>query len=88
MGDRVRLDRVMEMVNFDLKALIYLEEHNFLPGCEATVIAQGPDSSLVLNVGDSTVVMGTSLAELLWVTPADGPADGAEVIAPRAKVRR
>jgi DtxR family Mn-dependent transcriptional regulator len=87
-GDRVRLNRVMEMVNFDAKALIYLEEHNFLPGCEATVIAQGPDSSLVLEVGDTTVVMGTSLAELLWVTSADGPDDRAKVIALRAKARR
>jgi DtxR family Mn-dependent transcriptional regulator len=87
-GDHVRLNRVMEMVNFDVKALIYLEEHNFLPGCEATVIAQGPDSSLVLKVGDNTVVMGTPLAELLWVTSADGPDDRAKVIALRPKVRR
>jgi DtxR family Mn-dependent transcriptional regulator len=70
-GDHVRLNRVMELVNFDLEALVYLEEHNFLPGCEATVTAQGPDSSLVLKVGDSTVVMGAALAQLLWVTSAD-----------------
>jgi DtxR family Mn-dependent transcriptional regulator len=71
-GDRVRLNRVMELVNFDHAALMYLEEHNFLPGCEATVTAQGPDSSLVLKVGESTVVMGEPLAQLLWVTPVDG----------------
>jgi len=86
-GERIRLNRVMEMVNFDTKALIYLEDHNFLPGCEATVIAQGPDSSLVLQVGDQTVVMGTSLAELLWVTPADEPSEGAKVTPLRAKIR-
>jgi hypothetical protein len=62
----------MEQVNFDREALVYLEQRRFLPGCEATVTAQGPDSSLVLKVGDSTVVMGASLAQLLWVTPADG----------------
>ncbi len=71
-GDHVRLNRVMEQVNFDLQALVYLEDHNFMPGCEATVTAQGPDSSLVLKVGDSTVVMGAALAQLLWVTSADG----------------
>jgi DtxR family Mn-dependent transcriptional regulator len=87
-GDRVRLNRVMEMVNFDMKALVYLEEHKFLPGCEATVIAQGPDSSLVLEVGDSTVVMGRALAELLWVTSVDELFDGTKVIALREKVRR
>ncbi len=71
-GDRVRLNRVMELVNFDPDALVYLEERHFLPGCEAPVTAQGPDSSLVLRVGETTVVMGASLAKLLWVTPADG----------------
>jgi DtxR family Mn-dependent transcriptional regulator len=71
-GDRICLNRVMELVNFDLEALVYLEEHNFLPGCEATVTAQGPDASLVLKVGDNTVVMGAALAQLLWVTPAGG----------------
>ncbi len=73
-GDHVRLNRVMELVNFDTAALLYLEEHNFLPGCEATVTAQGPDASLVLKVGDSTVVMGAALAQLLWVTAVDGAA--------------
>jgi DtxR family Mn-dependent transcriptional regulator len=70
-GDRVHLTRVMELVNFDIEALVYLEEHRFLPGCEATVTAQGPDGSLVLNVEDNTVVMGASLAKLLWVTLLD-----------------
>lgn len=39
-GDRVRLNRVMELVNFDREALVYLEERHFLPGCEATVTAR------------------------------------------------
>ena len=72
-GDRVRLARVMELVEFDMEALIYLEEHNFTPGQEATVAAQGPDGSLVLEVGDQTVVLGASLAKLLCVTQLEGP---------------
>jgi len=67
-GDRVRLARVSELVEFDTEALIYLEEHNFIPGCEATVAAQGPDGSLFLEVDGNTVVLGASLAKLLCVT--------------------
>jgi DtxR family Mn-dependent transcriptional regulator len=70
-GDSVRLGRVMELVNFDMEALVYLEEHHFVPGCEAMVTAQGPDGSLVLDVAGATVVMGASLAQLLWVTPTE-----------------
>ena len=40
-GDRVRLSRMMELVEFDLNALVYLEQHNFIPGCRATVVARG-----------------------------------------------
>jgi DtxR family Mn-dependent transcriptional regulator len=69
--DRVRLVRVMEQVQFDKEALVYLEDHRFTPGSEARVTAQGPDGSLVLDVEDTTVVMGTALAKLLWVAPAE-----------------
>ena len=67
-GDHVRLAKVMEEVQFDHEALTYLEDHQFLPDCEASVTAQGPDGSLVLNVADRTVVLGVPLAKLLWVT--------------------
>jgi DtxR family Mn-dependent transcriptional regulator len=70
-GERVRLSRVMELVEFDTEALIYLEEHKFIPGCEATVAAQGPDGSMVLEVGGQTIVLGASLAKLLCVTSID-----------------
>jgi DtxR family Mn-dependent transcriptional regulator len=73
-GDEVRLRRVMEEVQFDKEAAVYLEEHRFIPGCGAKVTARGPDGSLVLDVGGRTVVMGASLAKLLWVTPANVPA--------------
>jgi DtxR family Mn-dependent transcriptional regulator len=69
-GDHLRLVRVMEQVQFDREALVYLEQHHFMPDREATVSAQGPDGSLVLNVEGSTVVMGTALAKLLWVAAA------------------
>ncbi len=69
-GDRVRLSRMMELVEFDLDALVYLDQHGFIPGCQATVIARGPDGSLVLEVGEDSVVLGASLAALLFVAPA------------------
>ena len=77
-GDRVRLSRMMELVEFDLNALVYLEQHNFIPGAQATVVARGPDGSLVLEVGEDNVVLGASLAALLYVAPASSapPARG------------
>jgi DtxR family Mn-dependent transcriptional regulator len=69
-GDRVRLSRMMELVEFDIAALVYLEQHGFMPGSQATVAARGPDGSLVLEVGGTTLVLGASLAALLFVAPA------------------
>jgi DtxR family transcriptional regulator, Mn-dependent transcriptional regulator len=66
-GDRVRLARVTELVEFDMEALLYLDEHGFVPGSEAVVAAQGPDGTLVLQVGDGTVVLGAPLAGQLYV---------------------
>jgi hypothetical protein len=66
-----------ELVEFDLNALIYLEQHGFIPGCQATVSARGPDGSLVLEVGEDSLVLGASLAALLYVAPAlASPASG------------
>ena len=72
-GDRVRLSRVTELVEFDLEALVYLDEHGFVPGSEATVAAQGPDGTLVLEVASGTVVLGTPLARQLYVATLAGP---------------
>jgi Fe2+ transport system protein FeoA len=72
-GDRVRLSRMMELVEFDINALVYLEQHGFIPGCQATVVARGPDGSLVLEVGEDNVVLGASLATLLFVAPTSAP---------------
>ncbi len=74
MGDRVRLARVTELVEFDLDALVYLDSTASSPAAEATVVARGPDGSLVLEVGEDNVVLGASLAALLFVAPAPAPA--------------
>ena len=68
-GDRVRLSRVTELVEFDQDALVYLDTHGFIPGAEATVAARGPDGTLVLEVGEGTVVLGAPLAKQLYIMP-------------------
>jgi DtxR family Mn-dependent transcriptional regulator len=66
-GERVRLIRVTEMVEVDHDALVYLDEHNFIPGSQATVAAKGPDGTIVLEVGEGTVALGAALASQLYV---------------------
>jgi DtxR family Mn-dependent transcriptional regulator len=85
-GDRIRLARVTEIVEFDLDALVYLDEHGFVPGSEAVVAVKGPDGTLVLEVGGGTVVLGTPLASQLYVVPVTAggkqpgaPTDGGDV---------
>jgi DtxR family Mn-dependent transcriptional regulator len=86
-GQRVRLARIAEIVELDMDALIYLEEHSFIPGCEATVTAQGPDGSLVLETEDTSLVLGAALAKLLYVTPAEVNAAETVPDGPRAKLK-
>jgi DtxR family Mn-dependent transcriptional regulator len=80
-GDRVRLARVTELVEFDMQALVYLDEHGFVPGSEAVVVAQGPDGTLVLQVGDGTVVLGAPLAGQLYVATVAAQDDEARLLA-------
>lgn len=70
-GQRVRLLQVVDPGGLETTTLAYLEDNHFLPGTEATVSARGPDGSLVLEVGDHTVVMGAALAGRLLVSPPD-----------------
>ena len=69
-GQQVCLARIMALAKFDDDALVYLEDHGFIPGAVAIVTAQGPDGSLVLDVDDQEVVMGAAMAQLLCVWPA------------------
>jgi DtxR family transcriptional regulator, iron-dependent repressor len=80
-GDRVRLARVTELVEFDMEALVYLDQHGFVPGSEAVVVAQGPDGTLVLQVADGTVVLGALLAGQLYVATVAAQEDEARLLA-------
>ncbi len=66
-GDKVRLERISEDVEMDMGSLVYLEEHGFIPGAVAVVSSRGPDGTLVLEVGESTVAFGTHLSRRLFV---------------------
>jgi DtxR family Mn-dependent transcriptional regulator len=69
-GTRVRLERISEDVEIDMRSLVYLDENGFTPGAEALVTSRGPDGTLVLEVGDSTVAFGSELSRRLYVAVA------------------
>jgi len=66
-GTTVRLERISEAVEMDMGSLVYLDEHGFVPGVTAVVSSRGPDGTLVLEVGGSTVAFGTELSRRLFV---------------------
>ena len=74
-GQRAKLVRISAAIEFDAEALLYLEHNGFVPGCEATVVAKGPDGSIVLDTGLTSIVLGEHLAKLLYAVPAED-ADG------------
>lgn len=69
-GQRVKLVRVTEQVEFDLQALTYLAEHGFVPGAEATVTGQRRQDELVLETPDGELTIAPALAEQLYFVPA------------------
>ncbi|MGH9122962.1 MAG: FeoA family protein, partial [Acidimicrobiales bacterium] len=72
-GERVRLERVTEQVEMDLASLSYLSDHKFTPGAEAVVSSRAPDGTITLDVGGTTMAIGSALALQLFVAnPAAG----------------
>lgn len=67
-GQRIRLDRVSEELEMDHEALLYLDQHGFIPGAAATVSTVAPDQTRVLTIGDSTIAVGLALAGSLYVS--------------------
>jgi DtxR family Mn-dependent transcriptional regulator len=66
-GQTVRFERLGEEVELDGTTLRYLDDAGFIPGTEATVTNKGPDGSLVLNAGGTTLVLGADLCQRLFV---------------------
>jgi DtxR family transcriptional regulator, Mn-dependent transcriptional regulator len=67
-GEQVRLERISEDVEMDMDALVYLDEHRFIPGAAAGVVSRAPDGTLMLEVGGATVAIGADLSRRLYVT--------------------
>ncbi len=67
-GDRIRLERVTEQVEVDLEALIYLDDHGFIPGADAEVRSRAPDGTLTLDLDEGSIALGPALATQLFVS--------------------
>ncbi|HEY2302787.1 MAG TPA: metal-dependent transcriptional regulator [Acidimicrobiales bacterium] len=67
-GQRLRLERISEVVELDNSALVYLDQHGFRPGAAAVVRDRAPDGTLVLEVDGRTVAIGPSLGCQLFVS--------------------
>ena len=66
-GDRIRLERVTEQVEVDMEALVYLDDHGFVPGTGAEVTAKAPDGTLTLSLDEGSIALGPGLAGQLFV---------------------
>ena len=67
-GQKVRFERLGEEVELDGKTLRYLDDAGFIPGAEATVTDKGPDGTLLLEAGGTTLVLGSDLCQRLYVS--------------------
>ena len=66
-GQRVRFERLGEEVELDGTTLRYLDDAGFIPGATATATNKGPDGTLLLDAGGTTLVLGADLCERLYV---------------------
>ncbi|MEA2932332.1 MAG: DtxR family transcriptional regulator, Mn-dependent transcriptional regulator [Actinomycetota bacterium] len=66
-GDHIRLERVTEQVEVDMEALVYLDDHGFVPGAGAEVRSKAPDGTLTLSLDEGTIALGPRLASQLFV---------------------
>jgi DtxR family Mn-dependent transcriptional regulator len=69
-GEHVRLERVTEQVEVDLDALIYLDDHGFIPGADAEVRSRAPDGTITLDLKQGSIALGPGLASQLYVSRA------------------
>jgi DtxR family transcriptional regulator, iron-dependent repressor len=67
-GDAIRLERVSEELEIDHEALVYLDDHGFIPGAEGTVSTVAPDQTRLIQIDGDTIAVGTALATNLFVT--------------------
>jgi len=66
-GDQIRLERVSEKLEMDVEALVYLDDHGFIPGSSGVVRSKAPDGTITVDVDGTSVALGPALAGLLFV---------------------
>jgi hypothetical protein len=60
---------VSEELEIDHSALVYLDDHGFVPGVLGRVATVAPDQTrLVTLPGDTTIAVGSSIAHSLYVS--------------------
>jgi len=69
---KVRFERLGEEVELDGMTLRYLDDAGFIPGAAATVTNKGPDGTLLLDAGGTTLVLGADLCQRLYVVVLTG----------------
>lgn len=68
-GDAIRLERVSEELEIDHDALVYLDDHGFVPGVLGKVSTVAPDQTRVVTIaGDQTIAVGSAIANSLYVS--------------------
>jgi DtxR family Mn-dependent transcriptional regulator len=68
-GDAIRLERVSEELEIDHDALVYLDDHGFVPGVVGRVSTVAPDQTRLVTLdGDTTIAVGSSIAHSLYVS--------------------
>jgi DtxR family transcriptional regulator, Mn-dependent transcriptional regulator len=66
-----RLRRLTEDLELELEVMKFLEDSGLMPGASLDVETVGPDGAMSLRVGGKSVALGATLADNLWVEPAD-----------------
>lgn len=67
-GASIRLERVSEELEMDHEALVYLDQHGFIPGALGVVSTVAPDQTRVVTVGKQSIAVGMALASNLYVS--------------------
>ena len=58
-----------EELEIDHDALVYLDDHGFVPGVEGMVSTVAPDQTRLVTIsGDHTIAVGSAIASSLYVS--------------------
>lgn len=71
-GDTVRLERLTERLELDYDSLVYLDTYGLVPGAQGCVESVAPDETRLLRLDNTTIAVGVSLAENLYVSVLPG----------------